>query len=168
MPLRLLLRTDRGNIELEARVVWAEEAASPGGGFIHGVAFTQVPGDQLRALRDLIRSKGPIRNAGVRLPLVIPVTCKTTGRRGQTLEGLTGDISRGGLLLLLPEVLSTGMPLDVTLHTSKGPLSLEGTVAWVESPGGLAAGPPFRHGFRFSTFRWSTSLSLGLFLAEAA
>lgn len=168
MLLRLLLRTDRGNVEVEAKVVWAGEAATPGGGFLHGVAFTQVPAEQLRALRDLIRSKGPVRNAGVRLPLVIPVTCKPTGRKGEAFEGLTGDISRGGLLLLLPEVVPTGMPLHVTLHTPKGPLSLEGTVAWVESLGGRAAGPPFRHGFRFSTFQWSTSLSLGLFLAEAA
>jgi len=58
--------------------------------------------------------------------------------------------------------------MTVTLHTPKGPLTVEGAVVWVEPPGGRAVGPPFRHGFKFTTLRWSTSLSLGLFLAVAA
>jgi len=168
MPLRLLLRTDRGGIELEAQVVWAGEPGRLGGGILHGVAFTHLLPDQLRALRDLIRSKGQVRNAGVRVPLEISVTCTPTGRKGSTFRGLTGDISRGGLLLLLPEVVSPDSTLNVTLHTPNGPLTVEGAVVWVEPPGGRAVGPPFRHGFRFTSLRWSASLSLGLFLAEAA
>ncbi len=168
MPLRLLLRTDRGGIELEAQVVWAGEPGRLGGGILHGVAFTHLLPEQLRALRDLIRSKGQVRNAGVRVPLEISVTCMPTGPRRPTLQGLTGDISRGGLLLLLPEVVPAGSTMNITLQTSNGPLTVEGAVVWVEPPGGRAVGPPFRHGCRFTTLRWSTSLSLGLFLAEAA
>lgn len=168
MPLRLLLRTDRGAIELEAQVVWAGEPGRLGGGILHGVAFTHLLPEQLQALRDLIRSKGQVRNAGVRVPLEVSVTCMPTGPRGPTLQGSTGDISRGGLLLLLPEVVPAGSTMIITLRTSNGPLTAEGAVVWVEPPGGRAVGPPFRHGCRFTTLRWSTSLSLGLFLAEAA
>ena len=168
MPLRLLLRTDRGGIELEAQVVWTGEPGRLGGGILHGVVFTRLLPDQLQALRELIRSKGQVRNAGVRVPLEISVTCTPTGSRRPPLQGLTGDISRGGLLLLLPEFLPPGSTMNVTLDTPNGPITVEGAVVWVEPPGGRAVGPPFRHGFRFTTLRWSTSLSLGLFLAVAA
>lgn len=168
MPLGLFLRTDRGGIELPAQVAWLGEPSRLGGGILHGVTFTHLLPDQLRALRDLIRSKGQVRNAGVRLPLEIPVTCTPTGTRRAAFQGLTGDISRGGLLLLLPEVIPPGSMMNVTLLTPNGPLTAEGAVVWREPLGGQAAGPPFRHGFRFTTLRWSTSLSLGLFLAEAA
>jgi hypothetical protein len=168
MPLRLLLRTDQGGIQVEAQVVWTGEPGRLGGGILHGVAFTRLLPDQLRALRDLIHSKGQVRNAGVRVPLEISVTCTPTGSRRTTIHGLTGDISRGGLLLLLPEVLPPGSTMNVTLDTPNGPITVEGAVVWVEPPGGRAVGPPFRHGFGFTTLRWSTSLSLGLFLAVAA
>ena len=168
IPLRLLLRTDRGGIELEAQVVWAGGAGRSGGGILHGVVFTRLLPDQLQALRELIRSKRQVRNAGVRVSLEISVTCTPTGSRRPPLQGLTGDVSHGGLLLLLPEVVPPGATMTVTLHTPKGPITVEGAVVWVEPPGGRAVGPPFRHGFKFTTLRWSTSLSLGLFLAVAA
>jgi len=168
VPLHLILRTDRGGIEVSAQVVWIGEPSRTGGGIQHGLTFTQLLPDQLRALRELIQSKGQVQNAGVRVPLETPVTCLPTHTRRPTLQGLTADISRGGLLLLLPEVIAPGSTMDVTLQTPNGPLKVEGVVAWVEPPGGQAVGPPFRHGFQFTTLRWSTSLSLGLFLAEAA
>lgn len=168
MVLHLLLRTDRGSIEVEAQVVWAGEPGLSGGGVLHGVTFTGAAPDQRQALRDLIRSKGQVRHAGVRLPLELSVTCQCRDQKGSSLEGLTGDIGRGGLLLLLPEVLPAGSVLDITLHAPTGPLTVEGAVVWVEPPGGRTLGPPFRHGLRFSALGWSASLSLGLFLAEAA
>ncbi len=167
MPLRLLLRTDRGGIEVQAQVVWVGGPSGLGGGILHGVTFTHLLPDQLQALRDLIRSKGQVRNAGVRVPLELSATCTPTGPGSPTFQGLTGDISRGGLLLLLPEVVPSGSRMNVTLQTPNGPLMMEGVVVWGEPPGGRAVGPPFRHGFRFTTLRWSTSLSLGLFLVEA-
>ncbi len=166
-PLGLRLRTDRGGIELQARVVWIGEPRRLGGGILHGVTFTHLLPDQLQALRDLIRSKGQVRNAGVRVPLEISVTCTPTGSRWPSFQGLTADISHGGLLLLLPEVVPAGLAMNITLQTPHGPLTVEGAVVWVEPPGGRAVGPPFRHGLRFTTLRWSTSLSLGLFLVEA-
>jgi len=166
--LHVLLRTDRGAIELEAEVAWGSEAAAEGGGILHGLTFARIAPDQLRALQTLIVSKGQVQLAGVRLPLEIAVACQPKGKSGQALRGLTGDISRAGLLLLLPEVLPPGSAVDIILHTPKGPLAAEGVVAWVEPPAGRAVGPPFRHGLRFTYLGWSTSLSLGLFLTEAA
>jgi hypothetical protein len=167
MPLRLLFRTDRGGIELQAQVVWVEGPRRVDGGILHGVTFTTLPFDQLQALRDLIRSKGQVRNAGVRVPVQISVTCKPRGSTRPAFQGLTADISRGGLLLLLPEVLPPGSRMHVRLQTPNGPLTMEGAIVWMEPPGGQAVGPPFRHGFRFTSLPWSTSLSLSLFLVEA-
>jgi hypothetical protein len=167
MPLRLLFRTDRGGFELQAQVVWVGGPSRLGGGILHGVTFTSLPPDQLQALRDLIRSKGQVRNAGVRVPVQISVTCTPAGSMRPAFQGLTADISRGGLLLLLPEVFPPGSTMHVTLQTPNGPITLEGAIVWMEPPGGQAVGPPFRHGFRFTRLRWSTSLSLGLFLVEA-
>jgi hypothetical protein len=166
--LHLLLRTGRGAIELEGQVAWAGEPSGAGGGVLHGLTFVRIAPDQLQALRNLIVSQGRVRFAGVRLPLQLPVTCLRKGGAGPPLAGSTGDISRSGLLLLLPEVLPPGSALDITLHTPNGPLEAEGEVVWAEPPGGRAVGLPFRHGFRFTSLGWATSLSLGLFLAEAA
>ncbi len=166
--LQVILRTDRGAIELEAEVAWASQASAEGGGILHGLTFSRIAPDQLQALQTLIASKGQVQLAGVRLPLEIPVTCRPKGNAGQALRGLSGDISRAGLLLLLPEVLPPGSALDIILHTPKGPLATEGVIVWVEPPAGRAVGPPYRHGIRFTYLGWSTSLSLGLFLTEAA
>ena len=56
-PLHVLLRTDRGAIELEARVAWASEASADGGGVLHGLTFARIAPDQLQALQTLIISK---------------------------------------------------------------------------------------------------------------
>ena len=98
-PLRVRLQTDLGAIEVEGQVVWTTEAGEAGRGVLHGVAFTHVPSDQLRALRDLIASKGQVREAGVRLPLKLSVTCRVKGQRGLSLHGWTGDVTRGGVSL---------------------------------------------------------------------
>lgn len=166
--LHVILRTDGGAIELEAEVAWADKPSPSGGGVLHGLTFLRVLPDQLQALRTLILSKAQEQPAGVRLPIELPVTCRRKGQEEPPLQGMTGDISRGGLLLLVPEVLPPGSALHIILHTPKGPLAAEGEVVWVEPPGDRAVEPPFRHGLRFTSLGWSTSLSLGLFLAEAA
>ena len=166
-PMHLFLRTDRGRIELQAQVIWVAEPSRSEGGILHGVSFIQLAPEQVRALRDLIRAKGQMQRAGVRVPLEVVVTCTPLRSSRPPLQGLTADASRGGLLLLLPEVVAPGSTLQIGLQIPSGPLTVEGTVVWVEPPGGRAVGPPFRHGFRFTTLRWPTSLSLGLFLTEA-
>lgn len=166
IPLRLRLQTDRGAIEVEGRVAWTGDPLPTGGVIPHGVAFTLVGRDQLPALRDLLLSKGEVRHAGVRLPLELAVTCRAKGQEGSPLQGRTGDISRGGLLLRLPEVVPPGTALEVTLHAPQEPLSLEGAVVWVAPPENRRPGQLIQHGLRFTALGWSLSLSLGYLLAE--
>jgi hypothetical protein len=165
-PLRLRLQTDQGAIDVEAQVVWAADPSPTGGGILHGVAFVQISADQLQALHDLIRLKGEVRQAGVRLPLELSVTCRPKGQAGSPLQGQTGNLSRGGLLLCLPQVLAPETVVELTLHTPYGPLTAEGAIVWVQPPDQGRPGEPIRHGVRFTALGWSTTLSLGLVLAE--
>jgi len=167
LPLWVRLRTERGAIEGEAEVTWAEEPPLVNGGILHGVAFTQLALDPLQAVRDLIINKGLVRPARTRLPFEAPVTYQLRGEAGPPLHGWTHDISRGGLLLRLPQLLPLGTPLVVTLHTPTGPLTTEGTVTWVAPPEGRTPGGPIRHGVQFTALDWSTARSLGLVLAES-
>lgn len=165
-PLRVRLQTDQGAIEVEAQVAWTEECGGEGRGVLHGLAFTYVATDQLRALRNLIVSKGQMREAGVRLPLRLSVTCQVKEPTGVTLQGRTGDMSWGGLSLRLPQPLPPGTAVEMTLHTPSGPLRAEGVVVWVGPQGQRMPGEPLWHGLRFTALGWTTSLSLGLFLVE--
>jgi hypothetical protein len=167
LPLLVHLRTERGIIEAEAEVAWAEKPPLETGGILHGVAFSQFASDPLQTLRELILSKGMVRPAGVRLPFEVPVTYQPRGEAGPPLHGWTHDISRGGLLLRLRKVLPPGTLLEVTLHTHTGPLSVEGAVTWVAPLEGRTPGGPIRHGVRFTALDWSTALSLGLLLTES-
>lgn len=167
-PRWLRLQTDRGPIEAEARVAWAEEAAPNGKGILHGVAFTQITPKHIEALRDLLRAQGEGRESGVRLPLVLSVACRLHGGSGPALGGCTADIGRGGLSLRLLQALPLGTGIDLTLHTPSGLLRAEGTVVWVDPPERRKAGALISHGLRFTTLGWTTSLSLGLVLASAS
>jgi len=163
--LSLVLRTYEGEIELKGEVVWTAEAGVSEGGIFHGVAFTQVLPDQYRALRELIRTKGQVRNAGVRIPVELTVLCRRKGDAGAPIQGRTGDISRAGLLLRLPQALPAGTELEVTLQTSQGPLTAEGTIIWVVPSEAQTPGELIRHGFRFTNMGWFSELALGHLLA---
>jgi hypothetical protein len=164
-PLGLTLRTYDGDIELGAKVVWTAETGPSEGGIFHGVSFTYIAADQHRALRELIRTKGQVRNAGVRLPVELTVVCGRKGDPVPSLQGRTGDISRAGLLLRLPQTLPAGTPLQVTLQTSQGPLTAQGTIIWAGQPTSQAPGELIRHGFRFTDMGWFSELALGHLLA---
>jgi hypothetical protein len=165
-PLRVRLQTDQGAIELEAQVAWAGEPPSGGGGIRHGLAFAPISSAQHQTIQDLLVSKGEKRLAGVRLPLDLSVTCQPKGREGVSVQGRTGNMSRGGMLLHLSEPIPPETVLEITLHTPQGPLTAEGEVMWVEPPERRRPGEPVRHGLQFTVLGWTTSLSLGLFLIE--
>jgi hypothetical protein len=165
-PIRVRLQTAKGAIELEARVVWSREASSAGGGILHGMAFTQVAPEQLEPLRELFLSEGPMRHAGVRWPLDVSVTCRPQDQTGLPVQGRTGDVGRGGLLLRLPETLPPGTRLEVTLHTPQEPLTVFGEVVWVEAAERQVPGNLIGHGLRFTSLGSSLSSALGLLLAE--
>jgi hypothetical protein len=165
-PIRIRLQTARGAIELEARVVWSKENTSEGDSVLHGMAFTQIPPDQLETFRGMLRTRGPVRHAGVRWPLDVSITCRPKDRTRRPLAGRTGDIGRGGLLLRLPEELPPGSKLEVTLQTAEEPLTVSGEVVWVEAPEKRIPGELIGHGFRFTSLGLSLSKALGLLLAE--
>lgn len=166
-PLTARLQMDRGLIEAEAHVVWVQDPVPAAGGVQHGLAFDSIPPDQQRLLQEVLVSRGESQRAAVRLPLDIAVTCREKGLAGAPIPGRTGNISRGGLLLCLPRVVPVETVLGLTLHTSYGPLTAEGAIVWVDPREPRTPEEPIRHGLRFTVLGWSTSLSLGLFLAEA-
>ncbi len=168
IPLRIRLITDRGTIDAESRVIWLGKAVPAEGGMIHGLAFTHIAPAHLQILRDLFRTLTLRRQTGLRFRMDLPVTCEPKDSTGALLQGRTGNLSRGGLFLYLPRLLAPGTLLTVTLHTPRGPLPLEGAIAWVEPLEMWTLGEAIGHGFRFAAAGWSTLNSLGLLLIEPA
>jgi hypothetical protein len=171
IPLQVFLQTDRGAIEVEAQVVWevgAERAGAAEGGVLHGVLFTHLAPAQLQALRDLLLSRRGERRGGARIPADLAVTCRPKGQADLPLQGQTGDLGRGGLLLRLTQALPPGTALEVTLHPPSGPVTAEGEVVWTEPPERRKRGQPIHHGVRFTALGWSRSLSLALVLSRTA
>ena len=164
--LRVRLQTDRGAVEVEARVAWIGGRAPEGGGILHGLAFSQIAPEHFKTLCDVLLPLALRRHTGIRLPLDLAVTCQPTNPPGSPLHGRTGNANRGGLLLRLPRLLPPGTRLEVTLHTARAPLTVEGGVVWVEPPEIWKPGESIGHGFQFTAPSWSTMLSLGLLLAE--
>ena len=117
MPFLLYVQTDRGVIDVEAAVAWWGQSPQSEGGILHGVTFTRFDPDQRRDLQGLFLSKGLMRPTKVRLPFEVTVTCRRTGRARLQLQGRTRDLSRGGLLLRLGQVVPSGTALELTLHT---------------------------------------------------
>ncbi|MGH7387465.1 MAG: PilZ domain-containing protein, partial [Candidatus Methylomirabilales bacterium] len=66
------------------------------------------------------------------------------------LTGKTGNVSRGGLLLLLPETLAPGIHLQLGLGLPDGPITARGRVMW-RDPKPIGAGR-FHHGVRLVGF----------------
>jgi hypothetical protein len=62
-----------------------------GRGILRGVAFAKVTPEQIQALQALLLFKGEMRQAGVRLPLELAVTCQLKGRTGTTFSGTDGQ-----------------------------------------------------------------------------
>ena len=165
-PLHIRLRTDQGLLETEVQVIWTGRPVLPSGGILHGVAFTQAPTHQLRAVQDLLVSNALFRPAGVRLPFEVGVVCGLKSGTGPALDGGTRNIGRGGALVRLPQILSLGTAVELTLRTSPGPLTAEGTVVWVAPPEGRTLGKPIRHGLRFTAFDWVSLVALAFALTE--
>jgi PilZ domain-containing protein len=165
IPLVLRFQTDRGAIAAGATVAWVGNPGRTGKSVPHGVAFTLLASDQLQALRTLVARGKHQGRTDIRLSFEVSVTCQRMGAPPRPpIEGLSGNISRGGLLLLLPQVLPPGATLELTMHTARGPLIAKGMIVWVESATGQLLGPPFRHGLQFSAIGWSALLNLGILL----
>jgi hypothetical protein len=164
----VLFQTDRGPIELEAEVVWTASVHGLDGGIGHGLSFTRVGPQQQVAVERLLAGLGPAMRTGHRLPLDIPVKVTRRDRPAEVISGRTGNASRGGALLLLPQALDAGTLVTVRLQAPRGPLRLDASVVWVEPPEKRRPGENVRHGVQFVSPDWSTSLALGLLLTGAS
>ncbi len=166
-PLLVRLKREQGALEVEAKVAWTgQPQGKNGNGVPHGLAFTRIPPSQEQVLSILLISAGLVRPAGLRVLCEVPVRYKPKHDAGPLVEGRTLDISRGGLLLHLPQILPAWTALTLTLDTSQGPLTGEGAIAWVAPPERRTPGQPIRHGLRFTAITWTTLLSLARLLAE--
>jgi len=166
--LGVLFQTDRGAIEVEAEVVWAASTPSLDGGLGHGLEFMRLGPRQVQAMERLLADLRPTARSGHRLALDIRATVTPRDRPSEVISGRTGNASRGGALLLLPQALAAGTLLTVRLQTSRDPLRLDAAVVWVDPPEKREPGAPIRHGVQFVSLDWSTSLALGLLLTGAA
>ncbi len=164
--LRVRLQTDRGPIDIEAKIAWIAASTPSGPENYHGITITQIAPDQLQALRDLLLPLSMVVHVGMRLSFNVAVTCRSKNSGGPMLRGQTGEVSRGGLLLRLPQAIAPGTVLDVTLQTARGPLLLEGAIVWAQPSETRKSGEPIDHGLRFTSSPWSVSLALGFLLTE--
>jgi len=166
-PLTVLLAKDQRPLELHAEVLWTGEPLEADGGILHGFAFTEADPKSRQALRDLLQALSVSTRAGLRLSIAIPASCQRKYPPSPPLQGRTGNLSREGLLLLLPEAVAQGTVLAVTLDSPRGPVNLEGVVAWVDAPPrGSSSADPVRHGVRLTSHNWATALALGLLISE--
>jgi len=165
-PLVLIVRTDQGALEAEAKVVWVGEPSPHEQKVLHGISFIRRKPEQYQALLDLFPQEQRARWGMCRLPLNLSVTCRIMGASGPLLHGEAEDISRGGLLLRLPQALPLSTNLEITLPAPEEPLTLEGAIVWVEPLEATRPKELVRHGLRFTKAGFEQDLPLSLFIAE--
>ena len=166
-PLRVALQTDQGSLWMDAEVIWAGRAEEAAEGVPHGIAFVQVTAEQAQALGALVDRLGQLKDVAVRVPLRRAVACQLAGTPEPPLRGLTGDVSRRGLSVSLPQRLPEASDVEVTLPTPEGQITVRAKVTWVDAKEGNP-GERVRHGLEFTRLEWTDELTLGLLLAEGA
>ena len=164
LPLGLRLVTTYGPLDLRARVVWIG-GLQLGGGTPHGLEFRQVSPPQREFLEQYVKLLQGQARLGGRFPLDLPAQCQLKHPPGPSLPGHTGDISRGGALLVLPQAVPVGSVLGVTIRTAAGAATVDGVIVWVDPPPKRAPGAPIRHGMEFVLLDWPTALVLARVLA---
>jgi hypothetical protein len=164
LPIGLRLITSYGPLDLRARVVWIG-LPQPGGGVLHGLEFRQLTPQQREFLAEYVRVIQGQARIGVRFPINLPARCQPKSPPGPSLQGRTGNISRGGAMLALPEAVPVGSVLGVTISTAAGSAAVDGVIVWVEPPAKRAPGAPIHHGMEFVLLDWATALLLARVLA---
>ena len=147
--LRVVLSDEGGDLALDAEVVWVGHPRLPSGGTLHGVGFPQITPDQRQALQAIIRRKRRQRSTATRVPVALPAQSRSIGASSTPVRGWTGDLSQEGCLLLLPDRLSVGTLIELTLTTPRGDFTAEATVVWVEPSARVANRQLTRHGVQF-------------------
>ncbi|MFQ5881156.1 MAG: PilZ domain-containing protein [Candidatus Methylomirabilales bacterium] len=162
--LGLVIFANPETVEAEARVVLVEGRLKET--FVHGVEFLQLPPAQYDALLKALPQEKTLRQKTIRLPITLPAYCKPIRTNTPSLEGWTGDISRTGVMVFLPQVLSPNTEVEITLQTAQGQLRLPTQVRWADtSTDGVG---PFRHGLEFLGGPLDPQRLLSLFVGTLA
>lgn len=93
---------------------------------------------------------------------------KVTIREGDTVMGTMHNLSRGGILVAIPEELELGLTYGIELTDSEGAFSLLGEAVRLHLPPDAAPDEPrmFRVGFEFFGLDNSAARRLGQLVGE--
>jgi hypothetical protein len=155
--VRLRFQTEHETIEADAEVVWAAAPDGVRGVVPHGVAFTRIAPEQHQILRELFLTKAKARHTGVRIGCDLVVAYQAKDHAEPPQWGWMENVSRGGLLLSLPQPLPPGTRLTLTWQIASERLTAEGMIVWVEPTERPTEMESVRHGFRFTTLNCSPS-----------
>jgi hypothetical protein len=164
--LRVWLFTERGSLPVEGQVVWEVSAPQTAGSVLHGVAFTTLTPVQVEELRRLTSPAEAERRSGPRFSLSRPISCRLQAGQPELVDGETGNVSRGGLLLRMSLALPLGTTIAFSLSAPQGAITGTGEVDWVEPPEGHAPGEPIHHGFRFTALGWADACALAVLVTD--
>lgn len=141
--LGLVIFANPETIEAEMRVVWVRDVNQET--FLHGVEFLHLTPAYFESLLKALPQEKSLREQAIRLPITLPVYCQEADT--PPLEGWTGNISRTGVMVFLPQRLPYNTKVEITIQAAQGELRLSGQVRWVEaSKDGFG---PFRQGIEF-------------------
>ena len=158
--LGLVIFADPDVVEAEANVIWVR-AGGQRKFCYHGVEFVHVtPAYYEALLRVLPPKKSLQRRAFRRFPLTMPVLCQVARVNTPPMEGQIGDISRAGVMILLPQQVSPRTRVDITFYRPQAE-QVRGKVRWVANS--KDASGMFRHGIEFVRGPLSTQMFLSLF-----
>lgn len=156
--LGLVIFANPETIEAETRVVWVRGVDQET--FHHGVEFLHLTPAHFQSLLKALPQEKSFREQAIRLPITLPVYCQAADT--PPLEGWTGDISRTGVMVFLPQELPCNTKVEITLQAAQGQLRLPGEVRWVDA---LKDGfGPIRHGIEFLERPIEAHRLLSLFL----
>ena len=144
--LGLVIFTEPEVVEAEAVVVWVR-AGGQRSFYYHGVEFLHLtPAYYESLVKALPQKKSLQRRVAQRFPLALPVSCRVGRGESALLEGRTGNISRKGAMVFLPQRIPPRTRIELTLYAPQ-PDHIRGRVRWgayASDDAGL-----IRHGIEF-------------------
>ncbi len=144
--LGLVIFAEPEVVEAEVVVVWVR-AGGQRNFYFHGVEFLHLTPAYYESLLKALPQKGSLqRRITQRFPIKLPVSCRVGRVDASLLEGRTGNISRSGAMIFLPQRIPPRTRVELTLYASQ-PDRIRGRVRWVahsSDDSGL-----IRHGIEF-------------------
>lgn len=131
----LLIRGNRGAIDAQGEVVWADDAARKAI-FRHGIRIIRLePSQELAWSSFLDEASRELGRRSHRFDIDVPITCCRKDN-GDNLGGraIAVNVSRGGFLVLLPTCVPVGTILELEVRTSTQSLKTEARVVRSEDP----------------------------------